>query len=803
MHLDSSRSALSQGFVVHWYEIDQVIGNGGFGITYLAHDQNLGRPVAIKEYMPEEFAVRVDGNTVQPRTKDKKGLYEWGLDRFIVEARILAQFNHPNIIRVLSVFEENNTAYMVMEYARGRDLAKIFKTEGVLSQEQLLDIFIPIVDGLVLVHNEHFIHRDIKPANIYIDTNNKPVLLDFGSARQSISGKTRPLTNILTYGYAPYEQYSEDYGEQGPWTDIYSLGACFYVGITGKKPVDALTRGGGLLKDGFDPYEPLSILLKGRYPDYFLGAIDNALMFKAAQRPQDVLTWASMLLGEIDVPPLPDYMCQRNSNYDDKTIPRPRRKNSFPTEPFYNSKGLINSQGKRNTNPTLDIQFSNDLNSTQHFRHSFKPAVFTILFLIFVTSVVLVAQMQFDFKMADFIDSFDHEDTQTHLAGEVDEKIEDPESQDTQDAVVDATDADNGESDIMKNVNAGIDSATPAESETASMIDPENEQDNRIEQLIREAKSSYFAKNYTSPENHNAVYFYKEVLTLDPGNAAAMRGLKQIENDFAERALQGLAIGDLSKGKKWLGELALLNPDADKLPELKSRIAKIEKENQELTMLLNHAKMLADKQHFVTPVDDNAYSLYKKILAQEPNNKVAVQGVKTIKDHYIELFNKHLSLSQFSDAENDLTILARLEINQVLYDGMEGKLASAKLQLNSEKEKSKNETPMQSKITMEHINQLLGSFKVSMENQDFNELNKISQFSTGREQFIRQLFSQYKTMKVHVSNVQYIPTRNQASAHVKISDLIQNNGYPVVPGDWSRFQIDMRPDQEQHLKIHW
>ena len=170
--LQNDNNTLPPGYLLHWYEIIDVIGRGGFGITYLARDKNLDMLVAIKEYLPEDFANRKDNSTVQPKTGQQAELYDWGLERFVTEARILAKFTHPNIVRVLSVFEQNNTAYMVMEYAQGEDLSTVYKRRRkenqLLDEHEYLDIFIPICDGLSLVHNEGFIHRDIKPANIYI-----------------------------------------------------------------------------------------------------------------------------------------------------------------------------------------------------------------------------------------------------------------------------------------------------------------------------------------------------------------------------------------------------------------------------------------------------------------------------------------------------------------------------------------------------------------------------------------------------------------------------------------------------------
>ncbi|HEY4957048.1 MAG TPA: serine/threonine-protein kinase, partial [Caldimonas sp.] len=224
--------ALPAGSRLHWYVLERVLGQGGFGITYLAHDTNLDRPVAIKEYLPTEIARRRSDASAWPHSDTLAKRYAWGLERFLLEARTLARFDHPNIVRVLSVFEANNTAYMVMRFEEGEDLATQLDRRGTLPQRQLTDCLLPILDGLELVHAAGFIHRDIKPENIYVRRDGSPVLLDFGSARQSF-GSAKTLTILVAPGYAPLEQYYGDASTQGPWTDIYGLGATCYRAISG------------------------------------------------------------------------------------------------------------------------------------------------------------------------------------------------------------------------------------------------------------------------------------------------------------------------------------------------------------------------------------------------------------------------------------------------------------------------------------------------------------------------------------------------------------------------------------------
>ncbi|MDX1433809.1 MAG: serine/threonine-protein kinase, partial [Gammaproteobacteria bacterium] len=299
MNSVSHHQALPAGYRLYWYELDRVLGQGGFGITYLAHDINLGQAAAIKEFLPSTLAGRTRSNTVHPITDALGDTYAWGLERFLAEARTLAKFRHRNIVRVLSVFEANNTAYMVMEYEHGASFEAALKTSAVRAEMRLKEILLPLLDGLELVHRAGFIHRDIKPANIYLRDNGEPVLLDFGSARLAMGAETRTLTSLVSPGYAPFEQYDSTPAneKQGPWTDIYALGATMYRAVTGKGPVDAAARANLILDGERDPYEPCSRRPRNGYSASFLHALDRALEFRATDRPQSVAEWRELLLA--------------------------------------------------------------------------------------------------------------------------------------------------------------------------------------------------------------------------------------------------------------------------------------------------------------------------------------------------------------------------------------------------------------------------------------------------------------------------------------------------------------------------
>jgi serine/threonine protein kinase len=288
MSIAQHRLALPAGYQLGRYELIEILGSGGFGITYLAHDRTLNRRVAIKELLPNDIATRIDGATVVAKTESEEKSLSWARERFVDEGRALAACDHPNVVNVYEMVEANGTAYMVTKYEEGRSLEEWLRELGRPPNEsELRSILTPLLSGLETVHQAGFLHRDIKPDNIYITKNGRPLLLDFGSARQAITNRSMALTSIVTSGYAPFEQYHED-GKQGAWSDIYALSAVMYRAITGKKPPEATRR----LKD--DPCEKLSARAAGQYSPAFLQAIDDGLVVDESKRPQSVAAWRAL-----------------------------------------------------------------------------------------------------------------------------------------------------------------------------------------------------------------------------------------------------------------------------------------------------------------------------------------------------------------------------------------------------------------------------------------------------------------------------------------------------------------------------
>jgi len=279
--MQEHRLALKPGYQLDHFRIEAVLGKGGFGITYLALDLRLGKKVAIKELLPDSIATRVEGYTVVPQSGAQDESWQWARQRFLEEARVLAGFSHPAIVGVHLLLEAHGTVYMVMDYVEGESYESRLKRIGKEpDQNSLMCVMGPILDGLAEVHAKGLLHRDIKPENILINARGHPVLIDFGSARESV-GKTMTMTSIVTHGYSPIEQYQTK-GKMGPWTDIYAMGAVMCRAITGEKPPVAADR---LMDDDFGW---LSYREVAGFSEEFKQAVDWSLRVRPEDRPQSV-----------------------------------------------------------------------------------------------------------------------------------------------------------------------------------------------------------------------------------------------------------------------------------------------------------------------------------------------------------------------------------------------------------------------------------------------------------------------------------------------------------------------------------
>ena len=285
-------SILAPGTKIDQYVVSGLLGRGGFGITYLVHDEALEKDFALKEFFPEDLVVR-DGTGIRFTAKPhSESDYRWGLKKFYDEARLLAQFSHANIVSVRRVFEQNSTAYMLLDFVRGSTLEKWLQgLDSPATQEELDLIATPLLSALELVHTNRTWHLDISPDNVMIRASDgAPILLDFGASRFEIKQHSQ-LVSALVFksGYSAPEQYTSNADRYGPWTDIYAFAATLYRAISGTRPIEATSR------QLNDELRPAAVVSKGRYRDGFLKAVERGLKLPPQDRPQSIREWRKEL----------------------------------------------------------------------------------------------------------------------------------------------------------------------------------------------------------------------------------------------------------------------------------------------------------------------------------------------------------------------------------------------------------------------------------------------------------------------------------------------------------------------------
>ena len=760
---------LCSGFKILWYQIESVLGRGGFGITYLARDKNLGQLVAIKEYLPFAFAARSGDSTVQPISAEKQKIFSIGLKRFMSEAQMLAKFKHPNIVRVLSVFKHNNTGYMVMEYERGETLSGIYKRKKKLKQRELEDIFYPIIDGLSCVHKAGFIHRDIKPSNIYIRSDGSPVLIDFGAARQAIDPITKPLTSMFSVGYTPFEQYHHSSDKQGAWTDIYALCATMYQGITGEKPQESTIRGMALLHHEPDPYKPLSRLGIKSYTPAFLQTIDRALMLRIYDRPQTLDDFLGMLKGDIglsDLPAIPPADCepmeignrtiiglnkQKYPGEDTELDQTEQQTHHVPDEvegavedaeldqTVYQihhepdeAEGAVEDADQRTTEAIAYTR--KDLTHVAHAAaNSEQPLPFhrfirerlkrpEILLIVVVIIAIIVAeamlslagiapeevrQHQLDglLEKADKLISLDkyYDENATGALGTYQQILAmDPENSAAKNGIkivgqyylLQAQQyINNGDFsqagvsiEIINAIDPGFPGLKIAEKRLDEIlsIDKKNRQ---IDLLLSRADAALKKGFVYEPDKKAALFYYQNVLSLNPDNVTAKLGLLDIVDILIARAQSALNNGDLKQAESKVSLAESIDPDKSAILELRHKINNASRLNDVLTK----ADTAFANNYYTTPKNNNSYDLYKQALTIAPANRRAKQQLDKIAAYYADKSRDHTQLGNIVSAQKYLEILVTFFPN-------DSDISSLKQALIDASKKAREKPPNQAQI---------------------------------------------------------------------------------------------------------
>ncbi len=530
-------NALSPGYRLQWFSIEQVLGQGDFGVTYLAHDSILDRHVAIKEYLPVKLAVRDGAALIRPATEDHGEQYLAGLELFIDEARRLAKVEHPNVVRVFNVFVSNNTAYMVMTYEEGESLHTVLEHRRTLEQGELLKFLTPVLNGLEKIHDAGFFHCNITPASIVLRKDGSPVLLDFGFARQSLGEKTQTLSSMLSPGYAAVEQYYGKKGDRlGPWTDIYGLGATLYRCIAGVAPPDALERSQNIILASNEILVPAGQAGGPRYSESLLRAIDHALSLNPPKRPQSIPSWRREFSSSPEPLELP--------------VEEPPKK----PEPKVESLAVEPADAPARR-PIPDAPISR------------------ILAVCLTASLVVGGLIWLSHGLIEEPERLTTASSDTERAGREDEPA----------------DSDQSAAAEPRDLASTTPASPPGESTGATdadaKTDPAQHEGTEIDalfELLARAAEDIRAGRLISPKDNNALAKFRSVLALDPDQPQAKQGIKEIVDRFAQPAREAMARRDWDQALARIDEVTIVLPEAEILrEELNTRKAEAAKESSE------------------------------------------------------------------------------------------------------------------------------------------------------------------------------------------------------------------------------
>lgn len=766
MNEEKLRNSLRPGHTLHWYRIEKILGQGGFGITYLAYDSNLDQHVAIKEYLPMELAVREGDFSVYPASHAQDERYRWGLDRFLAEARTLAKFRHPAIVRVLSVFEANNTAYMVMEYQEGRSLQQLLEQRRTLPEPELAAIVRPLLDGLDIIHATGFIHRDIKPSNIFVHADGHPVLLDFGSARQALGEQTQTLTSVVSPGYAPFEQYYSRGDRQGPWTDIYGLGATLYRAISGLQPMAAIDRSEAILKAERDVFVSAAELGEGRYSPTFLGAVDAALHFNEKKRPQTVAEWRALFDFDESAEFVPDGPLHTTYPDDERTRfsalvdeafdvttgamfnpdtasagrsaergsrgasaprsePRSRSGRESPSRPGSGEPREAAPPSVKGRPATADpgtLLLDQPVSEPPQVRgprsearsatpHSAPPSlpqaqaprrrIWPLLLLLVLGAA---AAAGWYFRDADFMpeivvkgrdgqeaERLTQQGDRALAAGQVFEPLEGsalgfyqaawavaPGDADAAQGLritaerlaadireaIEAADADRAFelARTLSLVPREVYDATAIRAELASARGRWEEAGRiagRIEEYLEAARADVENGRLVGAGTANALAKYRAIQVLEPDNAAAAEGVRDLAARLAARAHTAFDNEDLDAAAESLAQARSLNPEEPAVAALQAKLDEVMSEEaakaareKEVADLLTAAREDLDANRLTSPGGRNALERYRRVLELDGDNPAARRGIEGIHDRYIAQARQALDDGEFDKATN-------------------------------------------------------------------------------------------------------------------------------------------------------
>jgi len=584
------------------YIIGLPLGQGGFGVTYLGLDQWLQKKVAIKEYLPVALATRNILNSNIVPLKPQEENFRQGIQFFINEARNLAKFDHPHIVRIINFFEENQTGYMVMDYLAGTHLAAMLSQgNNRLSIESALNMVLPILDALAQVHAQHIYHRDISLQNILILPTGEPILIDFGAARHIVGEYTRSLDLVLKHGYSPLEQYSGK-GKIGPWTDIYACGALLYLLITGQLPPAATDRFGG--ERLIAPTE-LGIAISPSINE----AIMHALAIRIEDRFQTVQDFKAALQGQIALSPATTVTAsQSRNNYKLHWQFKKIVMVVVTSILLFTLVGLFFYQREPSLLQSLLTQAQVQWENNQITQPVGDNAYETYQQILAIAPNQVEAQAGI-LKIVKYYEQLARDNQQA-------KKL----------------------TDSLANLKQGLQimpNYLPLQILEQQLQQALAQQQQvkiraeQIKQLLNQAD-----KQLTLLQLEAAYQTYQAVLNLEPHNQLAPEGIKRI----AEKYVQ-LAQSEQENTKKllFINEGLERFPHHEKLLALQQKLTDSQYIQQHIEILVKKAEQQLAALRLTTPAGDNAYETYQEILKRVPEHPAAKAGLIKIADQYEQL----------------------------------------------------------------------------------------------------------------------------------------------------------------------
>lgn len=643
--------ALAAGTELDNYRIVRTLGTGGFGITYLATDLDLNANVAIKEYMPSKLAVRVQSSLhVTFRTDNHRKNYDFGLGKFLEEAQTLARFNERNIISIKRFFKANNTAYIVMDYEDGQSLQDYLDCRlNRPSEKKLRSITIPILHGLGAIHSHGFLHRDIKPSNIYLRKNGEPVLLDFGSARQSLSDLSGSLTEIVTPGYSPLEQYSAK-GKQGPWTDLYSIGATLYRCLSGSAPAVSASRIVAMEEGSPDPLVSALELGEAAYSETFLAAVDWMLKPIAKDRPQNVdeiLIWL-----ETD--------SETTSCEETEKVVRSHH-------------GIHPAEANSTQTKTDKIHFNRRANDHAELKQGDGKVVdkpesrpFVLKKVILVVTVTLLAATGVLWMVREPAD---------------DEPIDDKQT------VIPSDNKSNQIDLLLVKANNELNASHLTEPSGASALD-------HFKEILK-----------LDSGNSDALKGIEEIIQshIDKAQSAILETRFSLARSYIDKTRWILSeVGHLNEMSKYVTEAdkKLLHIEEDRRKQLedKKRVTAKQETDKKIKLLLAKAEQDLKAFRLTTPTGENALERFYLVLDADPENELAKKGIDRIVNRYRQLAAKSINREQFDKAETYLVKARKVDPNSTKLREMFDQLAIARKKVEDEKLKKEQEIAARRKL---------------------------------------------------------------------------------------------------------